>query len=153
MGVAPTERLNLRKQMAAAAGKKESVSLSLFVEVNDLEVEEELSTMASQAWAVGVWIGKSPAEQKAAWREQIFEVQKWKQVRGLAGAEMCETRDLGVKWPQWHTLLFDGQGRVDMRFICPRDVKKMYLKQFRTTCLKKWASRHERGEIEHRSTA
>ena len=30
--------------MAAAAGKKESVSLSLFWEVNDLEVEEELST-------------------------------------------------------------------------------------------------------------
>ena len=26
---------------AAAAGKKESVSLSLFMEVNDLEVEEE----------------------------------------------------------------------------------------------------------------
>ena len=28
--------------MALAAGKKESVSLSLFMEVNDLEVEEQL---------------------------------------------------------------------------------------------------------------
>ena len=27
---------------------------------------------------------------------------------------MCETRDLGVKSPQWYTLMFDGQGRVDM---------------------------------------
>ena len=26
-----------------------------------------------------------------------------------------------------------GQGRVDMRFVCPRDVKKMLLKQVRTT--------------------
>ena len=29
VGMAPTERLKLRRQMAAAAGKKESVSLSL----------------------------------------------------------------------------------------------------------------------------
>ena len=35
------------RQMAAAAGKKESVSLPLFMEVNGLDVEEELSTMAT----------------------------------------------------------------------------------------------------------
>ena len=46
--IAPTERLKLRRPMAAAAaGKKESLSLSLFVEVKNLEVEEELSTVAS----------------------------------------------------------------------------------------------------------
>ena len=72
MGIAPTERLKLRRQMAAAAGKKESVSLSLFMQVNDLEVEAELSTMATQAWAEGVWIGKWPTEQKEAWRKQTF---------------------------------------------------------------------------------
>ena len=36
--------------MAAAAGKEESVSLSSFLELNDFEVEEELSTLAMQAW-------------------------------------------------------------------------------------------------------
>ena len=35
-----TERLKLRRQVAAAAGKKESVSLSLFIEVKNSEVEE-----------------------------------------------------------------------------------------------------------------
>ena len=35
---APAERLKLRRQM------KESVSLSLFMELNNLELEEELST-------------------------------------------------------------------------------------------------------------
>ena len=25
---------------------------------------------------------------------------------GVAGAVMCETRDLGIKWPQWHTFNF-----------------------------------------------
>ena len=40
---------------------------------------------------------------------------------------------------------------MDMRFICPRDVKKMLLKQVTTTYWKKCASRHECEEIEQRS--
>ena len=50
--------------MAAAAGKKESVSLSVFMELSDLENEEELSTMASLFWAAGVWVGQM--EKRAA---------------------------------------------------------------------------------------
>ena len=56
VGIAPTERLKLRRQLAAAAGKKESVPLSLFMNVKSLEVEEDLSTMAALAWAEGVWL-------------------------------------------------------------------------------------------------
>ena len=48
VGMAPTEKLNLRRQMAAAAGKKSTTSLSLFMEAYCLEEEEELSTMATQ---------------------------------------------------------------------------------------------------------
>ena len=33
---------------------------------------------------------------------------------------MCETRDLDIKWPQWHTLIFEGQVRADMRYVCPK---------------------------------
>ena len=44
--------------MVAAAGKKRTTSLSLFMEAYGLEVEEELSTMATQYWAEGVWTGK-----------------------------------------------------------------------------------------------
>ena len=51
VGVAPTDKLQLRRQMAAAASKRESVSLSLFLEADDSEVEEELSTMATLYWA------------------------------------------------------------------------------------------------------
>ena len=86
-------------------------------------------------------------EQKEAWRKQIFEVQTWKQVRGPAGAVWYETRDLGVKWPQWHTLLFEDQGRVDMRVVCPRDVRKMLQKHVRTTYWRKWATKHEYEEL------
>ena len=38
----------------------------------------------------------------------------WKQVRGPAGAVMCDTRDLGIKWPCWHTLVFDDEIKIDM---------------------------------------
>ena len=38
---------------------------------------------------------------------------------------MCETRDLGIKWPCWHTLLFEAQVVVDMRVVWPQDVKNV----------------------------
>ena len=44
LGMAPTERLKLRRQMAAAAGKKSTTSLSFSVEADGLEVNDELST-------------------------------------------------------------------------------------------------------------
>ena len=44
--------------MEAAAGQELSVSLSLFMELNSLEVEEGLSTMPTLFWAEGVWMGK-----------------------------------------------------------------------------------------------
>ena len=60
---------------------------------------------------------------------------------------MCETRDLGTKWPRWHTLIFEGIIRVDMRQVCPKDVKKMLLGQARSTCWRKWAAKHECEEL------
>ena len=70
-GVTSTERFKLRRQIAAAAGKQSTTSLSLFMEAYGLEVEEELSTMATQYWAKGVWTGKWSCEQKEAWMRQI----------------------------------------------------------------------------------
>ena len=74
--MAPTERLKLRRQMAAAVEKKSTTSLSLFIEAFGLEVEEELSTMATQAWAEGAGIGKWYTEQKEPWMNQILQVQR-----------------------------------------------------------------------------
>ena len=53
--------------------------------------------------------------------------------RTPAGVVMCETRNLGIEWTQWHTLMFEGQEKVDMGVVCPHDVKKMLLKQAKTT--------------------
>ena len=49
--------------------------------------------------------------------KQIGEVQMWRQVGGPAGAVMCETRDLGIKWPHWNTLIFEGDRHIDMRCL------------------------------------
>ena len=118
------------------------------MEVNDLEVEEELSTMATQASAEGTWIGKNGLQSRQKRGEsKIVEVHTWRQVRGPAGAVMCDSRESGVKWPQRHTLLFEGQGRVDMRLVSPQDVKKMLRTQTRTTHCKKWAAKHEYEEL------
>ena len=88
MEMSPTERLKLRRQMAATAAKKSTTSLSLFMEACGIEVEEELSTMACQYWAEGIWTGKWHHEQKEAWKRQIQDVQSWRQVRGPAGVVM-----------------------------------------------------------------
>ena len=107
------------------SSRQERVGVVVFplLEVNKLEVNEELSTMATLAWAEGMWIGRWKKQQKA-WRKQIFEVQIWRQVSGPAGAVMRETRDLGIKWPQWHTSLFEGQVAVGTRVVCLQDAKK-----------------------------
>ena len=57
-------------------------------------------------------MGRWRREQQKAWREEVCAVQRWQQVRGSAGAVVCETRDLGVQWPQRHTLLFEEQVAV-----------------------------------------
>ena len=72
--------------MAAAAGKMSTTSLSLFIEAYGIEVEEELSTLATQYWAEGIWTGKWSHKLREAWMRQIREVQTWKQVRGPARA-------------------------------------------------------------------
>ena len=60
---------------------------------------------------------------------------------------MRKNRHLGIKWSQWHTLMFEGQETVDMRAVCPQDVKKMLLRQARTVYCRKWAAKHERVEF------
>ena len=67
--------------------------------------------------------------------------------RGPAGAVMCETRDLCIKWPQWHTLLFEGQVKVDMRVVCPQDVNNVLLKQVRMVYWKKLEAKRECEEL------
>ena len=146
-GFGPYRKLELRTQMTAAPGKKSTTSVSFFMEAYGFEVEEELSTLATQQWAEGIWTGKWNHEQREAWMKQIQQVQSWKQVRSPARAGMFETRDLGIKWPHRHTLIFEGEVRFVMRHVCPTDVEKMLLHRARTVYWKKWPAKHEYEEL------
>ena len=73
--------------------------------------------------------------------KQIREVQTWRQERRPAGAVMCETRELGTKRPHWHTLMFSDEMKIDMRFVRPKDVKKMLVQRARSVQWKKWAAK------------
>ena len=64
VGMAPMERSKKRRQIATAAG---TASLSLLMEACGFEVEEELSTLATQYWLEGVWTGKWYHEPREAW--------------------------------------------------------------------------------------
>ena len=60
---------------------------------------------------------------------------------------MCETRDLCIKWPCWHSLVFSDEVKIDMRFVCPKVVKKMLVQAARKVSWKKWAAKHECEEL------
>ena len=68
-------------------------------------------------------------------------------MRGPAGAVLCETRDLGIKWLQRHTLAFEEQTEVDVRTVCPQDARQVKLKQARQAYWKRWAAKHEHEEL------
>ena len=56
---------------------------------------------------------------------------------------MCKTHvTLGIKWPQWHTLipLKVNVQELNMSHVCPKDVKKMLMKQARSTLLEEVGS-------------
>ena len=63
----------LRRHTAAAAGEKSTTLLSLFMKACGFEVEEELSTLATQHWAEEFWIGKWRHEQKRSSDGNRFE--------------------------------------------------------------------------------
>ena len=76
------------------------------MEAYGLEVEEELSTMATQCWAEGFGLEHGGTNKKKLVWTRFERFRCGTQVRGPAGAVMCETRDLGIKCSCWHTLVF-----------------------------------------------
>ena len=45
---------------------------------------------------------------------------------------MCEICELGAKRPHWRTLMFSDEIKIDMRFVWPKDVKKMLVQRARS---------------------
>ena len=52
-----------------------------------------------------------------------------------------------TKWPYWHTLVFSDETKIDMRFVCLKDVRKMLVQGARSVFWKNWAAKHEYEEL------
>ena len=107
--IAPREGLKLRRQMAAAAGEKVPVSLSLSMEVNNLQVEEELPTMATCFWAEGVWMNRwdeSSTRRGARETHMLYHCPSWTEVRNPPPMALCkEYQAGGVRVGRWCVLI------------------------------------------------
>ena len=59
-----SRKMNIEDAHGSSSGQnKSATSSSLFMEAFGLGVEEELSSMATQTWAEGAWVGKWHTEQ------------------------------------------------------------------------------------------
>ena len=63
------QRNNLRWELASAAGEKPSVSLSLFLEVDNLEIQHEPGCAATS-----VWTGQWEDDVRDAWKRQVLRI-------------------------------------------------------------------------------
>ena len=85
-GMVPTHKEVIRRPLASAAGTKPSVSLSLFLEMYDLEIEHELVCTATCCWHKQLGWGSGKEEyMKEAWKRHGWEATSPKKVGGAAG--------------------------------------------------------------------
>ena len=87
------------------------------------------------AWASVIWIEGEPFEVlEAAWlrvvRRGLGTVQAaWKAVEGPAGAVQAECMGLAWRWTAWHTIITEEDLVLDMRAVCPDDVRAMVVRR------------------------
>ena len=65
-----------------------------------------MSTIGPALLGGSLWMGRWRREQQRAWRKQIFEAQRWKQVLGLE-LTCVKFVILAFTWPRWQTLQFE----------------------------------------------
>ena len=76
------------EEAGGSSSRQEGIGVAFFVysEMNNLEVEEELSTIPTLARTEGAWLGRWRNAQLKGLREKVFEVQTWRQVGGICGS-------------------------------------------------------------------
>ena len=90
----PSERLEVRRNIAHVNGKKAGASLSIDLETQGNGVSKRKD---------GV---KRNEDMTRVWRRQVFEATRWSKVRGNAGVVFRELSDVGVMRRQWGTFLW-----------------------------------------------
>ena len=103
LGMVRFQKEMLRKQLEIAEGKKLPVSVSLFLEIDNLEIEHELACAATRFWAQAMWAGQWDEHVTEAWTRQV-----WGSCFVEIGQRLCrsvflfcEMKGLGRTLPSW----------------------------------------------------
>ena len=103
------------------------------------------------ARAEAVWDEQlDDADLHEAWRRQQRLVglkPSWSKVSGPTGAIVMFLRQLGWTWPHHTTFVTASGHEVDLRQICPRDVKAQTTVDSELALWRQWADNDERKEL------
>ena len=133
--------------MASAAGKKSSISLTLFSEVNNLELEHELTCSATCFWSEAIWTGQVVDHVREAWNRQLWEASSWTKVRGLPGVVFCEMKELEITAPSWQVLRMSDGRMISVKDTCLEDITKTPVRHEKNVYWPIWRKKHEIEEL------
>ena len=145
-GLAPRFAEELRKITSQGlpgnhAGRSKTLRLSMY----KADPLHRINATTVVEWASVVWDGDvSEATLQAAWKRQAVKMNKkpaWGKVEGPAGAVRMQMRDLGWKWPSWSTMISEEGLVMDLREICPDDLKQMALRDSERNMWKRWCAK------------
>ena len=132
-----------RKLAESAAGMKPKLSLTLFLEVHNLEIEHELARAATCLWAPAVRTRKWEDEMREAWERTSVGSCIVDESHRAANAVFCEMRDLGVAVPSWQVLRMSDGRLISVKGTCPEDIKKTLLRDTKNVYCRKWAKKDD----------
>ena len=94
LGICPSQRLRIRRQVADMLGKKKPPFLDTSLEMEHMELEHELAFAATCSWARSCWGGIWIDDMYAACKKQICNASSWNKVRGLLELSAAKLRML-----------------------------------------------------------
>jgi hypothetical protein len=148
VGTPPTELESMRKLVASALpGRHFGRSRTLRLATFGADPAPAVAAMPIAFWAAAVW-DKSANEERmsTAWRKQQCRLTRkpnWEKVVGPASACIMQCKGFGWTWPAWHTFVTRAGLHIDMREICPLDVKDMVVKDLEAHVWATWTKADE----------
>ena len=149
MGLSESHIRALRSSISSCLpGQHIGRSTTLRLALHKADVQQECDSAPLTAWAATIWDGTMSDEDLAdAWYWQSQKVgmhqvkdkpSKWSRVTGPAGACILTARRIGWTWPAFNVFV-DRSGRhINLRNVCPQDVRAMVLLDSDAALWDKW---------------
>ena len=151
MGMPPTRLQAFRNGWKMLARQTRGRSLTWRLATHECDPIHTCRVEPIVAWAEAVWDEQlDDADLHRAWRRQQRLVglkPSWNKVAGPTGAIIMCLRQLGWTWPHHTTFVTASGHEVDLRQICPRDVKAQATVDSELALWRERADNDERKEL------